>query len=53
KTAHPEIPWNEAIGMRNKVIHEYFGVDEDVLWKTIKEDLPAFGKRIRQLSEKP
>lgn len=28
------------IGMRNKILHEYFGVDETILWKTIQEDLP-------------
>jgi uncharacterized protein with HEPN domain len=35
--------------MRNKVTHEYFGVDEDILWKTIKEDLPVFKKQISKI----
>jgi uncharacterized protein with HEPN domain len=48
KARNPEIPWNEIVGMRNKVIHEYFGVDEEILWKTVREDLPSFKK---QLSE--
>ena len=52
KSTNPDIAWNEAIGMRNKVTHEYFGVDEDILWKTIKEDLPAFKKQISELLEK-
>ena len=46
---HPDIPWREIIGMRNKVIHEYFGVDEEILWKTIKEDMPELKKRIRKI----
>ena len=46
KVQSPLIPWEEIIGMRNKVIHEYFGVDEDILWKTIKEDLPIFEQQI-------
>lgn len=37
---YPEIPWKDVIGMRNKLIHEYFGVDTEAVWKTIKEDLP-------------
>ena len=41
KSAHPSVPWEEIIGMRNKVIHEYFGVDEEILWKTIKSDMPV------------
>jgi len=35
-----EVPWKEIVATRSKVIHEYFGVDEDILWKTVKEDLP-------------
>lgn len=37
---YSEIQWKEMSGMRDKLIHEYFGVDADVIWKTIKEDLP-------------
>jgi len=36
---HPDIPWYQMKGMRNVLIHEYFGVDKDVLWKTVQEDL--------------
>jgi uncharacterized protein with HEPN domain len=38
--------------MRNKVTHEYFGVDENILWKTIKEDLAVFKRQITELLEK-
>jgi len=51
KLKNPDIAWSEAIGMRNKVAHEYFGVDEDILWKTIKEDLPTLKKQITELLE--
>lgn len=46
KDKYRDVPWREIIGMRNKVIHEYFGVDIDILWKTIKEDLPMLRKKI-------
>lgn len=38
--------------MRNKVTHEYLGVDEDILWKTIKEDLPTLKKQIAEILKK-
>jgi len=49
KSENPDIPWKEAIGMRNKVIHEYFGVDDEILWKTATDDLPAFKEQISKL----
>jgi uncharacterized protein with HEPN domain len=38
---HAELPWLEMRGIRNLVVHEYFGVDVAVLWQTVCEDLPA------------
>ncbi len=37
---HPEIPWPEVIGMRHKVVHDYLGVDEDIVWQVVTNDLP-------------
>ena len=36
----PQIPWTNIIGMRNRLIHAYFDLNLDILWKTITEDLP-------------
>ena len=53
-TAHPELPWIEMRGMRNKVIHNYFDVDINVVWSTVRRDLPALKKQIEQiLNEQP
>lgn len=38
--ADPGVPWSKMRAMRNVVVHEYFGIDGDVLWGTITEDLP-------------
>ena len=37
---HPDIPWSDIIGMRHKVVHDYLGVDEDVVWQVVSGDLP-------------
>jgi uncharacterized protein with HEPN domain len=38
---HPEIPWADIIGMRHKVVHDYLGVDEDIVWQVVTQDLPG------------
>ena len=37
---YPQIPWKDMAGMRDKLIHEYFGVNIKRVWKTVKEDIP-------------
>lgn len=49
KAKNPDMAWNEIKGMRNKVVHEYFGIDEEILWKTVQDDLPIFKKQIAKL----
>lgn len=46
---YSDIPWYEMKGLRNILIHEYFGVDTDVLWRTIKEDLPSLKIKIQKM----
>jgi uncharacterized protein with HEPN domain len=51
RSSHPDIPWREMAGIRNKLIHDYFGVNLAVVWKTVKEDLPTLEPEIRSLLE--
>jgi uncharacterized protein with HEPN domain len=47
----PQIPWKEMAGMRDKVIHEYFGVDLRRVWNTTKNDLPALKSEFERVLE--
>jgi uncharacterized protein with HEPN domain len=47
KYAH--IPWQDIAGMRNKLIHDYFGVDIEKIWLTAVEDLPALKDEIKKI----
>jgi len=40
RNKYPRIPWKKMTGMRDKLIHEYFGVNKEILWKTAKDELP-------------
>jgi uncharacterized protein with HEPN domain len=40
RDAHPEIPWEQMIGLRNRLIHEYFRVNLATVWDTVQNDLP-------------
>lgn len=46
---HPEVPWADIIAMRNKVVHEYFGVDLEVVWRTVQDDLPALREAVARI----
>jgi len=46
---HSHILWSKATGMRDVMVHDYFGIDIDIVWKTIKNDLPTFYKEIEKV----
>src|ERR1700741_3844559 len=49
KEKHPDINWKAISGMRDKLIHEYFGVSFPIVWETIKSDLPFFKAGIKEV----
>ena len=46
---HPEIPWREAAGMRDRVVHHYFGVDYEAIFLTVHDDLPVLKQGIQSI----
>ena len=49
KNLHSDVAWKPAVGMRNYLIHEYFSVNYDEVWTTLKEDLPIFKNQIKNI----
>lgn len=48
---HPEVPWQLMKTTRNIIIHEYFGVKLEIVWDTIKKDLPALKQALEKLEK--
>jgi len=40
RDSHPDLPWKNMVGMRDRLIHGYFDINLDMVWETVKEDLP-------------
>lgn len=49
KKLYNEIEWRKIIGLRNLLVHEYFGIDETVVWGIIKKDLPKLQEEVKQI----
>ncbi|HPL17865.1 MAG TPA: DUF86 domain-containing protein, partial [Spirochaetota bacterium] len=49
RSKYPRIPWREMAGMRDKVTHEYFGVQMKVLWNTLQDDIPPLVEEMQKI----
>ena len=49
KADNPQIPWILIKGMRNRLIHEYFGTDLPLVWNVIKNDFPGFKSELKSI----
>ena len=41
REAHPDVPWSEILGMRNRITHDYLYTDREMMWRTVRADFPA------------
>lgn len=46
RSAHSQVPWEQIIGLRNKLIHAYFSVDLSIVWEIANDDLPALEEQV-------
>lgn len=51
KKKYPDVPWKKMAGMRDRLVHEYFGVDLEILWGTAKEDVPQLKTPVSKVLE--
>jgi uncharacterized protein with HEPN domain len=49
REAHPDLPFYEAIGMRNRIVHEYWDIDEKTVWDTCQNDLPNLKDKLSKI----
>ena len=45
----PDIPWSQVIGMRHILVHDYFGIDTEVVWSAVQRNLPSLQEKITSL----
>lgn len=48
---YPNIPWKDMIGMRNRLVHAYFGINYDIVWQTVTESLPVLLVEVEAIIE--
>jgi uncharacterized protein with HEPN domain len=49
RRVHTQISWTQIAGLRNRIVHDYFGLDLEIIWEIIQHDLPELEKRVRAL----
>ena len=53
RSAHADVPWKRIAGMRDKMIHDYFGVDPRLVWDVVERELPLLLRKVEEILAKP
>ena len=51
RAEHADIPWTQIIGMRNILVHHYFGIDKDAVWAVVQQDLPDLKRKLLVITD--
>lgn len=49
RAAHPEIPWRDIAGMRDRVVHDYFGISLDIVWDVLQNHIPPLREKVARV----
>ncbi len=49
KNSHSQIEWHKVVGLRHRIVHEYFGIDLQIVWQILQKDLPSLREAISQI----
>ena len=49
KERHSDIEWYKVVGLRNRIVHEYFGIDLEIIWQILQRDLPSLQSSVQSL----
>ena len=53
KDRHPDVPWHRIVGLRHRVVHDYFDVDLDLVWTIVETELPQLAAQLSDLQTSP
>jgi uncharacterized protein with HEPN domain len=46
---HPDVPWRKITGLRNRIVHDYFGLDLEIIWQIVRNDLPSLRATLEKI----
>lgn len=52
RAQYPDVPWAEIVGFRNVLVHQYFGVDETIIWRVVESQLAPLMSQVREILER-